>query len=303
MTTTGLLLAVDRPAISDRATRIRRASKRLLDLTIASLALVVLAPLLAVAAGAVLVLEGRPVFFRQVRVGRHERPFTMLKFRTMVPDAERRLGELRDRNERSGPLFKVHDDPRVTPIGRLLRLTSIDELPQLLHVVSGRMSLVGPRPALPEEVAQFDAAHRARHELRPGITGCWQAAANEHASFERYRALDLYYLDHWGPALDLRLLAATAVQLLRRLLHVTHARLTAGLPAPPVDDPGRPPAEDHHDATAAVTTAPVDATHPHETGSRPGPAGARTTSVLVDLTGAHTPDDDPADELGLPCAS
>lgn len=190
--------------------------KRGLDLTVALVALVLAAPLLLLVALTIKLGDGGPILFRQVRVGRFGRPFTLLKFRTMVVDAEDRLAGLAASNQRHGPLFKVDADPRVTRVGRLLRATSLDELPQLLNVVGGSMSLVGPRPALPEEVARFDHDLLDRHRVPPGVTGLWQLEARENASFYAYRHLDLYYVENWSCALDLVVLAATVPAVVAR---------------------------------------------------------------------------------------
>jgi lipopolysaccharide/colanic/teichoic acid biosynthesis glycosyltransferase len=147
--------------------------------------------------------------FRQRRVGLHGEVFELRKLRTMGVDAESRLEEVRAGNERSGPLFKLRRDPRVTPVGRVLRATSIDELPQLVDVLAGRLSLVGPRPALPSEVAEFDPALLGRHDVLPGITGLWQVEARHNPSFDAYRHLDLYYVENWNLQLDLLILLAT----------------------------------------------------------------------------------------------
>jgi exopolysaccharide biosynthesis polyprenyl glycosylphosphotransferase len=192
--------------------------KRALDLVIASVVLLVSSPVLLVAALAVKVQDRGPVFFRQVRVGLHGETFTLLKFRTMVIDAEARLAELHSQNQRHGPLFKVDKDPRVTRVGKLLRASSLDELPQLFNVLGGSMSLVGPRPALPAEVATFDEDLQRRHDVPPGITGLWQVEARDNASFEAYRHLDLFYVENWSCALDLVLLWATVPAVLARAI-------------------------------------------------------------------------------------
>jgi len=152
-----------------------------------------------------------PVFFRQQRSGLNGRPFTMLKFRSMVTDAEQRRHELEVLNEMSGPVFKVTHDPRVTPIGRLLRKFSLDELPQLLNVARGDMSLVGPRPLPVDEVRRFDElAHRRRLSVKPGITCLWQISGrNNVTDFKDWVRLDLEYIDNWSLWLDLRILART----------------------------------------------------------------------------------------------
>ncbi|MCA1672771.1 MAG: sugar transferase, partial [Actinobacteria bacterium] len=143
-------------------------------------------------------------------------PFTIYKFRTMVRDAETLLVELRDENERQGPLFKLKDDPRVTRIGRLLRETSIDELPQLVNVIRGEMSLVGPRPALPSEIESFDDELMARHQVKPGITGLWQVHSRDRESFTSYQRLDLFYVENWSLTLDLAVVATTVPAVIGR---------------------------------------------------------------------------------------
>ena len=156
------------------------------------------------------------MLFRQQRVGRDEHDFELLKFRTMVVDAEARLAELADVNARSGPLFKLAVDPRVTRVGRFLRATSLDELPQLINVVRGDMSLVGPRPALRSEVEQFPDPLRRRHGVRPGITGLWQVEARDNPSFDAYERLDVFYVRNWSLALDIVILLGTVEQLVLR---------------------------------------------------------------------------------------
>jgi exopolysaccharide biosynthesis polyprenyl glycosylphosphotransferase len=186
-----------------------RRIKRAGDIFIATTVLVLTAPILAVAALAVKIHDGGPVIFRQVRIGLGGEPFELHKFRTMSIDAEARLAALTRRNERTGPLFKMDHDPRVTPVGRVLRATSIDELPQLVDVLAGRLSLVGPRPALPDEVAAFDAPLLERHRVLPGVTGLWQVEARHNPSFDAYRHLDLFYVENWTLGLDVAILAAT----------------------------------------------------------------------------------------------
>jgi exopolysaccharide biosynthesis polyprenyl glycosylphosphotransferase len=184
-------------------------AKRVLDVVLASAALVVLAPLLLVVAIIIRRREGAPVLFRQTRLGLHGRPFEVVKFRTMVRDAETRLAELVDQNEVSGPAFKVTDDPRLTRTGRWLRSTSIDELPQLFNVLRGEMSLVGPRPPLPREVDEYDIWHRRRLSMQPGITGLWQVVARRDPDFDRWVRLDLDYIDRWSLWLDLKIMLRT----------------------------------------------------------------------------------------------
>lgn len=190
--------------------------KRILDLAVAAFGLIITAPMLIVSAGAVKLQDGGPIFYRQERVGLNGKTFGLLKLRTMVPDASLRLAELAALNERQGPLFKVTHDPRVTRVGRFLRTSSIDELPQLVNVLRGEMSLVGPRPALPSEFAQFDADLVERALVPPGITGLWQVEARDNPSFRAYRRLDLFYVDNWSIGFDLAIMAGTARMLVAR---------------------------------------------------------------------------------------
>jgi lipopolysaccharide/colanic/teichoic acid biosynthesis glycosyltransferase len=205
-----------------------------MDLVGAGFLLLALTPVLVAVAVAVLVCDGRPILFRQVRVGRGGRHFRIVKFRTMVRDAEQRLGEVRWRNERQGPLFKVSHDPRVTGLGRFLRATSLDELPQLVNVLAGSMSLVGPRPALPSEVDSFDEALLERHHVRPGMTGPWQITTGDMNDFDQYRRLDLDYVRTWSVLGDLGLIARTCGLVVDRGARVVaKAALPRRGPAPP----------------------------------------------------------------------
>jgi exopolysaccharide biosynthesis polyprenyl glycosylphosphotransferase len=183
--------------------------KRVADILVSIVALVVLSPLLAAVALWVRVRDGAPVLFRQTRVGLHGRAFRIVKYRTMVPDAEARLEELQARNEIQGQAFKLTDDPRVSGTGRFLRAASLDELPQFWNVLRGDMSLVGPRPPLPEEVEGYDLWHRRRLSMKPGITGLWQVAARREAEFDRWVRMDLEYIDRWSLWLDLKIIART----------------------------------------------------------------------------------------------
>lgn len=187
----------------------RAVAKRALDLSLALFILLVTLPLLIGAIVAIKLTSRGPAFFKQVRIGRHGESFVMLKLRTMVVDAEERKAALVSQNEADGPMFKIQRDPRVTPVGRWLRKLSIDELPQLFCVLIGSMSMVGPRPALPEEVAQWDATVRERLRVLPGLTGMWQVSGRSDSSFEQYKRLDLYYVDNWSLAHDLRICART----------------------------------------------------------------------------------------------
>jgi lipopolysaccharide/colanic/teichoic acid biosynthesis glycosyltransferase len=155
------------------------------------------------------VTMGRPVLFGQGRAGLHGRRFRMLKFRTMVKDAEARQAELMAANQMSGPVFKIDRDPRITRLGRLLRRTSLDELPQLFNVLSGSMSLIGPRPLPTKEQEQIRGWHRRRLSMKPGITGLWQVSGRSQIDFEDWMRLDLRYIDEWSLTLDLVILLRT----------------------------------------------------------------------------------------------
>ncbi len=183
--------------------------KRAIDVVVSATATVVLSPILLGIAIVVRMREGSPILFRQERVGLHGRRFEVVKFRTMTLDAEARLPELRDQSEVAGAAFKLTNDPRVTPTGRWLRRTSLDELPQLWNVLRGEMSLVGPRPALPREVEGYDLWHRRRLSMKPGITGLWQVSARRSPDFNQWAELDLKYIDRWSLWLDFKILART----------------------------------------------------------------------------------------------
>jgi lipopolysaccharide/colanic/teichoic acid biosynthesis glycosyltransferase len=183
--------------------------KGLFDKIVATVALIVFGPVLALITLAIALNDGGPALFTQTRVGRGGQPFTVLKFRTMVPDAELRKEALLAQNEGDGLLFKLRQDPRITAVGRFLRRTSLDELPQLLNVMLGDMSLVGPRPALPVEVAQYSDNVARRLEVKPGMTGLWQIGGRSDLSHEDAVRLDLRYVDCWTLALDLRILWKT----------------------------------------------------------------------------------------------
>lgn len=192
-----------------RITPAQRALKRTVDVAGSIIGLVIALPVLLVAAIAIKIEDRGPVLYRHKRVGRNGDEFTILKLRTMVQDAERQLHLVAADNQRTGPLYKSHNDPRVTRVGRWLRASSIDELPQLINVLLGAMSLVGPRPALAHEVAQFDSELRSRERVRPGITGLWQIEGRDDPSFDAYRRLDLFYVENWSLELDLIILLST----------------------------------------------------------------------------------------------
>jgi exopolysaccharide biosynthesis polyprenyl glycosylphosphotransferase len=190
--------------------------KRTFDLVVATFGLLALLPLTLSIAAAIKLTSKGPVFFRQVRVGKHGGLFTLLKFRTMIDGAEALVSDLQDRNEADGPLFKIREDPRVTRIGRWLRKWSFDELPQLWNVVRGRMSLVGPRPAVPDEVAEYDDWHHGRLEVAPGMTGLWQVSGRSDLSFDDYVRRDLFYIENWSVTYDLYILLKTVPALVSR---------------------------------------------------------------------------------------
>ncbi|KQW48821.1 hypothetical protein ASC77_08805 [Nocardioides sp. Root1257] len=193
------------------ATRRRWAleAKHAADRILAGLALVAFGPLMLAIALAVRRDSPGPAIFAQTRTGRDGTTFTMLKFRTMRTDADRLLAELAQHNDCDGVLFKMQQDPRITRVGRLLRKYSLDELPQLINVVRGEMSLVGPRPALPSEVTRYDEDPRHRLVVRPGLTGLWQVSGRSDLSWDQSVRLDLHYVDNWSWALDLQILLRT----------------------------------------------------------------------------------------------
>jgi exopolysaccharide biosynthesis polyprenyl glycosylphosphotransferase len=186
------------------------AAKRAIDLLVGGLLLAVTLPAQLVAALTIRLTTRGDVLFRQKRCGLNGRQFLLLKFRTMVPDAQEQLSRVAHLNEMDGPVFKATNDPRLTAVGRWLRRFSIDELPQLWNVFRGDMSLVGPRPPLPEEVARYAPWQRRRLSMKPGLTCLWQISGrNANPDFERWMALDLKYIDTWSPWLDLKILART----------------------------------------------------------------------------------------------
>jgi len=194
----------------------RRLLKRATDLVITSVGLVVISPLLLLIALAIKLQDGGPVLFRQTRVGRGGELFTMLKFRSMVTDAEARKQELEALNEGNGALFKISHDPRITRLGRFLRTYSLDELPQLFNVLDGSMSLVGPRPHLAEEIARMPREAVRRSLVTPGLTGLWQISGRSTLGVEDSIRLDLRYVENWSLALDLLIMLKTASAVLAR---------------------------------------------------------------------------------------
>jgi exopolysaccharide biosynthesis polyprenyl glycosylphosphotransferase len=188
---------------------IAMTGKRAMDVVGAGLGLLLLSPILASVALAILLRDGRPVLFAQERIGLHGRRFRMLKFRTMVHGAEAMLPDMLILNRIVGPGFQLDDDPRVTKLGRILRKSSLDELPQLWNVLVGDMSIVGPRPAPITEVVAYDIWHRRRLSAKPGITGLAQVEARSYREFDQKANLDLEYIDSWSPWLDVRILIRT----------------------------------------------------------------------------------------------
>lgn len=186
-----------------------RASKRFLDVFVSASLLLLLLPAFLLIALAVRFSGPGPVFYRSRRVGRGGHEFWFLKFRTMHADAEALKASMAHLNTHSGPIFKAKDDPRITRVGRFLRKYSLDELPQLIHVLSGEMAMVGPRPHLPSEVAYYGEADRARLSVKPGLTCYWQVRGRSDLSFEEWIALDLEYVRDMGMMVDLKLMAAT----------------------------------------------------------------------------------------------
>ena len=200
------------PMLSVREVRIspiERIIKRIIDLAVAS---VLVIPVLIVTGLIILAIRLEspgPVLFWQERVGMKGKPFKMVKFRSMVVDAESQKEQLRQMNEASGPIFKIKNDPRLTRVGRIIRRLSLDELPQLYNVIKGEMSLVGPRPPLPEEVAEYQPWHRQRLEVKGGITGLWQVSGRSDLTFDEQCLLDIYYIENWSLSLDFRLMLQT----------------------------------------------------------------------------------------------
>ncbi|MFZ0249228.1 MAG: sugar transferase [Acidimicrobiales bacterium] len=201
-----------------RHPRWQLAAKRLVDVLGAAIGLLITAPILFLAGAAIRFEDRGPALYRQERVGLGGRPFEVYKLRTMAPGSDK--ADLEAINERTdGPLFKAAHDPRVTRVGAVVRALSIDELPQLFNVLTGKMSLVGPRPAMPHEVARFDSELLRRHDVKPGITGLWQLEARDNPSFHAYRRLDLLYVDNWSIGLDLYIILATVPMVIAQILN------------------------------------------------------------------------------------
>ena len=189
--------------------RVYEIFKRIIDIIGAGLGLILLSPIIAIVTCAVKFTSKGPVFFSQKRVGKNGELFEMYKFRSMVVNAEELKENLEDQNEMSGPMFKIKDDPRVTKVGKFIRKTSIDELPQLWNILKGDMSLVGPRPSLPKEVEQFDNWMFKRLSVRPGLTCYWQVSGRNNIDFEDWMKLDVKYVEERNLWIDIKLIFKT----------------------------------------------------------------------------------------------
>jgi exopolysaccharide biosynthesis polyprenyl glycosylphosphotransferase len=203
-------------AVAGSAEALPALVKRICDFVLSALLLIVLAPFLLVVAVLVKLTSPGPVLFNQTRIGLNKRQFRIYKFRTMIVEAEKMQNELLSRNEMAGPVFKITDDPRVTPLGKMLRKSSIDELPQLFNVLKGDMSLVGPRAMSLRDYRLFDQDwHRRRFSVKPGITCTWQINGRNSVPFEKWMELDMQYIDKWSLWLDFKILARTLPAVLR----------------------------------------------------------------------------------------
>lgn len=185
------------------------------DILFSAVVMVALFPLFALLAALVKLQDGGPIFFKQERIGLNGRRFVCYKFRSMVVNAEKMIDELQDKNESDGPTFKIKDDPRITKLGKILRKTSLDELPQFYNVIKGEMSVVGPRPPLLSEVKQYERSQLRRLSMKPGITCIWQVWGRNEVSFEEWMKMDLEYIDNWSIWLDLKIMLATVTVVLK----------------------------------------------------------------------------------------
>ena len=189
--------------------------KRLIDVVFSTIGLIVLSPIMLIVAVAIKLEDIKgPILFSQERVGYLGKTFKMYKFRSMYVDAEQRLQELQHLNEQTGPVFKIKDDPRITKVGKFIRKTSLDELPQLVNVLRGEMSIVGPRPALPREVKQYNAHQKQRLLIKPGLTCIWQVSGRNNIGFDEWVELDLEYIKNQSLGLDIKLILQTIPALL-----------------------------------------------------------------------------------------
>ncbi len=206
-------IRVEFDKIDENKKRIYEISKRAIDIIGAGSGLLLLSPVIAIVACAVKFTSKGPVFFSQKRVGKNGELFDMYKFRSMVVNAEELKEKLAHQNEMSGPMFKMKDDPRVTKVGKFIRKTSLDELPQLWNVLKGDMSLVGPRPSLPKEVAQFEKWMYKRLSVKPGLTCFWQVSGRNNIDFEDWMKLDIKYVDERNIWIDIKLIFKTVLVL------------------------------------------------------------------------------------------
>ena len=190
------------------------STKRIIDLMLSVIGLILLSPIIFVACVAIKIESKGPIIFSQDRVGKNNKKFKMYKFRSMVQDAEELKEKLREQNEMSGPMFKMKDDPRITKVGKFIRKTSIDELPQLINVLKGEMSLVGPRPSLPKEVDEFEPWMMERLDVKPGLTCIWQVSGRNNIDFEDWMKLDIKYVRERSTFLDIKLIFKTVFVLL-----------------------------------------------------------------------------------------
>jgi exopolysaccharide biosynthesis polyprenyl glycosylphosphotransferase len=187
----------------------KSVTKRAIDFTVALVGLIVLSPLMLFIALVIKLDSPGPVLFRQIRVGKGGRHFVLYKFRSMREGAEEEQQKLTDLDEAGGPIFKIRHDPRCTRLGRFLRRTSLDEMPQLYNVLRGEMSLVGPRPPIPTEVEHYEEWHKKRLEVSPGMTGLWQVSGRSELTFDEMVLLDIYYIENWSAALDTEIFMRT----------------------------------------------------------------------------------------------
>jgi len=187
----------------------QRLITRLIDITVSAAVLIIGSPLWLFLALAVALGSSGPIIYKQTRIGQNGRAFQIHKFRSMYKDADQRLAQLLSQNEARGPLFKMKNDPRITPIGRFLRRTSLDEIPQFFNILQGDMSLVGPRPALPREVAQYEEWQKGRLAIKPGLTGLWQVRGRSNLTFDEGVLMDLYYIENWSLRLYIQILLRT----------------------------------------------------------------------------------------------
>lgn len=183
--------------------------KRIIDIIGSLLGLILMSPFMLITAAAVKLTSDGPVFFVQERVGKKGKLFRMYKFRSMVKDAEDHLEELKEQNEMSGPMFKIEDDPRITAVGKFIRRTSIDELPQLFNILKGDMSMVGPRPNLPQEVEKFNSYQKLKLSAKPGLTCYWQVMGRSSIDFEDWMKLDIKYIEERNTWIDIKLIFKT----------------------------------------------------------------------------------------------